>query len=118
MQQESTIQKRIQLALSEAGCTVFRNETGNYWAGKRLHKTGDQVTLANASMVACGLCKGSSDVIGITPSGRFMAVEVKTASGRASDEQVNFIARVNEAGGVAGIARSPEEALQLLEAKE
>ena len=100
MNSESTIQKRIQLALSKAGCTVFRNETGNYWTGKRTHKTGDQVTLANASMVACGLCKGSSDVIGIAPDGRVLAVKVKAASGRASDEQVNFITRVRKAGEV------------------
>lgn len=115
MTPEATIQKRIQLALSDAGCLVWRNETGSFWAGKQLHRAGEQVTLTNARMVPVGLCKGSSDLIGVTPSGRFLAVEVKTAKGKPSKEQLNFIARVNEQGGVAGIARSPAEALALLE---
>ena len=114
MTTESTIQKQIQLALSEAGCLIWRNETGNFWAGKQLHRAGEQVTLANARMVPCGLCKGSSDLVGLDPAGRFLAVEVKTPSGRPSKEQLNFIQRVNDAGGIAGIARSPEEALDLI----
>ena len=114
MTTESTIQKQIQLALSEAGCLIWRNETGNFWAGKQLHRAGEQVTLANARMVPCGLCKGSSDLVGLDPTGRFLAVEVKTPSGRPSKEQLNFIQRVNEAGGIAGIARSPQEALDLI----
>lgn len=115
MTSEATIQKQIQLALSEAGCLIWRNETGNFWAGKQLHRAGEQVTLSNARMVPCGLCKGSSDLIGVTPAGRFLAVEVKTPTGKPSKEQINFIARVQEQGGVAGIARSPADALALLE---
>lgn len=115
MTSEATIQREIMLALSDAGCIVFRNETGNFWAGKQLHRAGDQITLANARMVQCGLCKGSSDLVGLTPDGRFLAVEVKPPTGRVTDEQRNFIERINELGGVAGVARSPEEAVKLLE---
>ena len=115
MNQETKIQRAIMVALSNAGCTVFRNETGNFWAGKIIHKDDGQVTLANASMVPCGLCRGSSDIIGIhRGSGRLIAIEVKTAKGRATQEQLAFIDAINRAGGIAGIARSPEDALALL----
>lgn len=114
MNQETKIQNRILLALSEAGCTVWRNETAKAWVGRILHKDGQHVTLANARMVSFGLCTGSSDLVGITQSGRFLAIEVKTAKGRASKEQLIFIDAVNSAGGIAGIARSPEEALELI----
>lgn len=115
MNQETKIQRAIMVALSNAGCTVFRNETGSFWAGKTLHKAQDQVTLGNARMVPCGLCKGSSDIIGIHHgSGRLIAIEVKTAKGRPTKEQEAFIEAINRAGGIAGIARSPEDALALL----
>ena len=66
------------LALSENGCTVWRNETAGAWMGKQIHREGDQVTLTNARMMTFGLCVGSSDIIGISPDGRFLAIEVKT----------------------------------------
>lgn len=114
MNPETRIQNRILLALSDAGCTVWRNETAGAWMGKQIHREGDQVTLNNARMMTFGLAVGSSDIIGITPEGRFLAVEVKTPKGRASKEQLRFIEAVNNAGGIAGIARSVEEALDLL----
>ena len=114
MNQETLIQRAIMLALSEAGCIVWRNNTAGAYVGKLLHKAGDQVTLGNAHLVQFGLCKGSADIVGIAPDGRFMAVEVKTKTGRASAEQMQFIDAVNAAGGIAGLARSPADALELL----
>lgn len=114
MNQETKIQRAIMIALSEAGCLVFRNETSGAWVGKVAHKTGQQVTLDCAKMIKFGLAIGSSDLIGITPDGRFLAVEVKTPKGRPTKEQLNFIEQVRNAGGIAGIARSVEDALDLL----
>lgn len=114
MNPETRIQNRILMALSEAGCVVWRNETSGAWMGKQIHKAGDQVTLTNARMMTFGLCVGSSDIIGIAPDGRFLAVEVKTAKGRPTTEQLRFIEAVKKAGGIAGIARSPEDALKLI----
>lgn len=98
---ESDIQRLIMLALSEAGCIIWRNNTG---------------VLKNAAGIPIkfGLCVGSSDLIGITPSGRFLAVEIKTPKGKATPEQIRFIEAVRARGGIAGIARSPAEALALL----
>jgi hypothetical protein len=98
---ESDIQRLIMLTLSNAGCTIWRNNVG---------------VLKNAAGIPIrfGLAVGSSDLIGIAPDGRFLAVEIKTCKGRATPEQVKFIEAVRKRGGIAGIARSPEDALELL----
>jgi hypothetical protein len=114
MNLETKIQNRILMALSEAGCIVWRNETSGAWVGKVLHKDAKQVTLTDARMIRFGLAVGSSDIVGVAPCGRFLAVEVKTLTGRATKEQLLFIAAVIKAGGIAGIARSVEDALKLL----
>lgn len=101
---ESTIQKKIMIALSMAGCVIWRNNTG---------------VLKNEAGIPIkfGLCKGSSDLIGICPDGAFLAVEVKTATGKVSPDQRRFIAQVQTYGGRAGVARSVEDALAILEQK-
>ena len=125
MNKETAIMHRIMLALSEAGCTVWRNETAGAWVGRVIHKDGHQVTLSGARLIRFGVATGSSDIIGIMPTvitpdmvgqtlGVFLAVEVKTATGRATKEQLQFIESVQRAGGVAGIARCPADALQLI----
>ena len=115
MNLETKIQNEIMIALSSEGHTVWRNETGKYWTGKVIHRDGRTVTLSNAMMLALGLCVGSADLIGIQKdTGKFFAVEVKTMKGRPSKEQVEFIERVNARGGIAGIARCPQDALDLL----
>lgn len=114
MNSETRLMHMVMLALSEAGCTVWRNNTGQAWHGKVIHKAGQQVTLSDARMQPYGICVGSSDLIGIAPCGRFMAVEVKTATGRVSKEQQTFIDAVRRSGGIAGISRSVDDALQLL----
>ena len=40
----------------------------------------------------------------------FTAIEVKSATGRASKEQKNFIKRIHDCGGIAGVARSLDDA--------
>ena len=112
---EANIQRRIQLALSEAGCLVWRNETAGVWLGKPVHREGDTVTLANARHMTAGLCVGSSDLVGCCPRGRLLCVEVKTPRGRVSAEQRTFIEAVNTAGGIAGVCRSVDEALALIQ---
>ncbi len=68
---------------------------------------------------------GGSDLIGyrkvtVTPEmvgqeiAQFAAVEVKTPRGRVRPEQQRFIDHVRSVGGVAGIARSVEEAQSIL----
>lgn len=114
MNPETRIQNLIMVKLSEAGCTVWRNETKRAWVGQTIHKAGDQVTLSNARMILLGLCVGSADLIVICPDGKFGAIEVKTKTGRPSAEQVKFIDAVTAAGGRAGIARNTQDALNII----
>ncbi len=112
MTSEAAIQQQIRLALSRAGVVAFRNNVGQYTDPK----TGRPIRY--------GLGVGSSDLIGWTPIkvtpdmvGKtlavFTAVEVKTDRGRPTDAQLNFIEQVLKAGGLAGIARSPEQAVEI-----
>jgi hypothetical protein len=115
MNEETKIQRLIMIALSNNNCLVWRNECAGAYVGKVIHKDARIVTLQNAMLMQFGLCVGSSDIIGIhRPTGRFLAVEVKTAKGRPTPEQLNFIEQVKAANGIAGIARSVQDALELL----
>lgn len=125
---------RIILALGKiTTIRIFRNNTGSTWAGRSRRFTkreqiwvnaGD-VLIEDARFFVAGLCVGGSDTIGIksttitaemvgTVIGQFVAVEVKTGSGRPTKEQLNFIAMVNKMGGRAFVARSEAEAIELI----
>lgn len=112
---EQAIQQRIRLACSRGDTRLWRNNTG------RLRDERGQ-------LVTFGLCPGSADLIGyrsvtITPDmvgqtlAVFAAVEVKAERGRPTTEQMAFLSHVTAAGGIAGIARSVEEAQALLGGK-
>ena len=111
---EHEIQQRIRLACGRGPVRLWRNNTGAL-----LDQQG--------RFVRFGLCKGSSDLIGlraleITPQlvgrriAQFVALEIKTPHGVASPEQQAFLALVHQLGGVAAVYRSIEEAEQALAA--
>jgi hypothetical protein len=50
--------------------------------------------------------KGSADIIGLLPGGKFLAVETKAPAGRLSPDQRQFLADVKALGGMAIVARS------------
>ncbi len=111
---EKHIQTEIMLAVSQSGATVFRNNCG-------------VAVYPDGSRVKYGVCNpGGSDLIGwrtvkVTPDmvgkpvALFLALEVKAKHNRtATDDQKRFIENVRRAGGLAGIVRSAEEAIALL----
>jgi hypothetical protein len=101
---EAELQDQIRLALgSDPRVVLWRNNTG--------------VSVSpDGRRTRYGLCVGSSDLIGVLrPSGRFIALEVKTATGRVSPEQARFIALVNGAGGFAAVVRSVADARAAVE---
>lgn len=72
---------------------------------------------ASGRWVHYGLADGSSDLIGWTVRNGvavFTALEVKSAKGRVTPEQQQFIDAVREAGGIAGVCRSVGDAELLL----
>jgi hypothetical protein len=50
--------------------------------------------------------KGSADIIGLLPGGKFLAIETKSLDGRLSPDQREFLADVKALGGLAIVARS------------
>ena len=58
--------------------------------------------------------KGISDLL-VCYKGKFYAIEVKTATGKATREQKRFLERVREAGGVGLIARSSSEVIEAMD---
>ncbi|MEB3319677.1 MAG: VRR-NUC domain-containing protein [Cyanobium sp.] len=110
---ETDLQQRIRLALGTLqGLRLFRNQTGQLPDPK----TGRPVQF--------GLARGSADLIGwrtvtVTPDmvgtrlAVFTSIEVKTATGRLTPQQRNWLEAVRLAGGIAGVARSVADALQI-----
>jgi hypothetical protein len=118
MGQETNLQRRIMLRLSKQGVTVFRNNTG-------------VAVFPDGSRVAYGLCPGSSDLIGWKPVtitddmvgnrlAVFVAVEVKPpgpirGEKKRLEAQRNFLQAVSNAGGLAGIAQSENDAENIIQ---
>jgi hypothetical protein len=60
---------------------------------------------------------GCSDIVGQMKDGRWLAIEVKGPHGRVTEEQRAFIEVVQRNGGCAGVARSIEQALEIVEGR-
>ncbi len=90
---ESAILHQCMLALSEAGCTVFRANVGTFWT-----KDGRPVRVG---------VPGFSDLHGFRPDGRAFFVECKSRNGRLSQEQRDFLTAMRDRGAVAVLARDP-----------
>ena len=59
--------------------------------------------------------RGMSDIMGALMDGRTLAIEVKSRTGRMRPGQEEFLQQIRDAGGVAGVCRSVEDAQKLLE---
>jgi hypothetical protein len=105
---EHEIQQQIRLACGHGAVRLWRNNTG---------ALVDQ----QGRFVRFGLCKGSSDLIGlrsllVTPEllgqriAQFVALEIKTPHGVVTPEQRAFLRVVDQLGGVAAICRSIQQA--------
>ncbi|MDE7104280.1 MAG: VRR-NUC domain-containing protein [Ruminococcus sp.] len=65
--------------------------------------------------IASGVPKGFSDLFGFRKSdGKAVFIEVKTPKGKPSKEQVKFLETMRKYGVIAGICRSAEEAINLI----
>jgi hypothetical protein len=109
---EHEIQQRIRLACGRGPVRLWRNNTG---------ALVDQ----QGRFVRFGLCKGSSDLIGlrsvvVTPElvgqriAQFVALEIKTDCGTVSPEQRAFLQLVQQLGGLGAVCRSIEQAQAVL----
>lgn len=124
MTSETDIQRRIQIALSWGDARMFRNNVGAAWMGGDFSIRDGRLVSGHARYVQFGLCPGSSDLIGIhkmviTPAmigrniGVFTAVEVKHKK-TTTNEQDSFIETIQHLGGIAGVARSVDDARRIV----
>lgn len=98
---EHELQNNIRLALGRRGM-IFRHNVG-------LFKTTDGRTISS------GLPPGFSDLQYIGDGGVVAFIEVKTPTGRLSTAQRDFLNAVRRYGVRAGIARSVEDAIKIIE---
>ena len=111
---ETRIQQEIRLGLgTREDVRLFRNQVGQLPDPR----TGRPVQF--------GLAKGSADLVGwktvkVTPDmvgqdiAVFASIEVKTPNGKSTQYQQAWMAAVENAGGIAGIARSVEDATEII----
>lgn len=134
---EGSVQKAVWLELGRTS-TMWRINTGKAWLSglgpRGVHRLKDGTVHIEAPRpIAIGLgmvsgdpVVGASDLLGytevvVTPEmvGHtipvFTVIETKrTTGGRTSGDQLNFIKQVAQAGGIAGVANSPDAARAIM----
>lgn len=98
---EHDIQNNIRLALAKEGILCFRVNVG-------------KVKLRDGRWFETGVPKGFCDLFGFRKDGQIFFIEVKNKNGKPRDEQVKFINLVKSKGALAGIARSVEDAMKII----
>ena len=110
---ESTIQNEIRLGLSNYGI-VLRLNSGKFWQGNRVWSNEfKQYILTNLRPVQ-GCPEGTSDLLFLGENNNVAFIECKDQKGVARKKQEQFIHIMHNYGVKAGIARSVEDALNII----
>jgi hypothetical protein len=99
MTPEGEVQKAILDYLSVRGIFHWRVNTG------AMRRNGRLVRFGTA---------GVSDIIGVLPGGRILAIEVKAPKKYPTEAQKDFLAQVKAAGGVGFVAYGVEDVAEHL----
>ena len=114
---EHDIQSRIRLdfSLQMPDALIFRVNVGKGWTGSKVIKNPNgSITIINPRPFETGVPNGFSDLFGVLPGGKAIFIEVKTDRGKPSPAQVNFLRQVAGLGCPAGVARSFEDVLGII----
>jgi len=114
----------IMADLSRGDTRLFRQNAGFAWQGQVIEQNANRLVLAHPRAIKLG-APGMADLGGvtsviITPDmvgqrvGIDLQLEIKSARGRPSAEQINYISTMLSLGGRAGIARSVEDARRIV----
>ena len=111
---ERQIQDEIRLAVSkQCPGIILRTNAGQAWAGERVWSNEfNGYVIVNPRPVKL-LVKGFSDLLYLGPDGTAF-VECKDDKGKTRPEQDNFLRLMRSYGYRAGVARSVEDALQII----
>lgn len=95
---------------------LFRTNVGQAWTGSKFihNKQARTVTIYDPRPFNTGLPDGFSDLFGVLPGGKAIFIEVKSPKGKPSDEQTNFLNTVSKTGATAGVARSFEDVIRII----
>jgi hypothetical protein len=111
---ESDVVHKIMLALSPLNCTTWKNVRGLFYTLDKNRKVRAGLQADGSSdLIGFKRVKITQDMVGQTVA-IFLAVEVKTATGVVKPEQQRFVDAVRQQGGIAGVARSPEDAKKII----
>jgi len=104
---EKDVQNGILMWLNFMGCITWRQNQGAVVAEHKGKKRFFRMTSL----------PGISDIIGLLPGGRFIAIEVKRPGWRPNSRwrnspQAKFIDLVNQKGGLAFVATSVDEVIE------
>lgn len=102
VQKETALQNQIRLAVSREcpGVTLFRNHCGALLDQRN-------------RMVRFGLAPGSADLIGIRHrDGKFLSIEIKLPGEKPRQDQIHWMRRIEDWGGLATVVTSVEEAVR------
>lgn len=114
---EHDIQNKIRLQFSRQvpEGLLFRTNVGVAWTGSRTRKNPDgSLTIYDPRPFNTGLPNGFSDLFGVLPGGRALFLEIKTPKGRPTEAQTNFLVQAKCAGAAAGVARSIEDVIKII----
>lgn len=110
---EHELQNAIRVALSAYGI-CFRTNAGKYWQGKRVWSRERQEYVLAELRAVEGLPEGFPDLLFIDQKG-VAFIEVKAPKGRLREAQDRFIRTMQSYGHRAGVARSVEDAIQIIQ---
>ena len=109
---EHRIQDEIRLELSKHGI-VLRLNSGKFWQGKRLWSDELKRFVLTDLRPVQGCPEGTSDLLFIGEND-IAFIECKDDKGKLRPEQEKFLNLMRAYGHKAGVARSPEEALEII----
>ena len=98
---EHDLQTQIRMELTQRGYPTFRANVG-------------KVRTADGRYFDTGLPRGFSDLFGFRPDGRIFFIEVKNETGKLRPDQKKFIENMQSRGALAGVARSVEDAMEIV----
>lgn len=97
---EAQVQNQVLCYLSAKKIYHWRQNTGSFKVNDRYIRSG---------------MKGISDILGILPDGRFLAIEVKRSKGgRVSPEQQAFLQAIKDNNGIALVINSLDQLIDEL----
>ena len=101
---EAEVQNQIRLAL-DPYAVIFRVNSG-------------KVRMSDGRYFDTGVPNGYSDLSGFRKSdGKAVFIEVKNEKGRLRESQKQFLKVMSQYDVLAGVARSPEDAIKIVEGK-